>query len=192
MPDWLQSFLWLEYSTAHKTSQEFPYFAYAILKLNSTWQLDRKTFPSNPTTPRESAAARPWESAVRHVRLSQSAFSCHRRAKAFHNFGIGAVCPFSGNGAEMQRNTGYFPTESLEPSGNRLFSRSALNEGDLFRGSLNIPVNQYRCLTSEIKLYATLWVLPNNDGSLYGEFQSILCVLIPPFYKWREEDDILF
>ena len=38
----------------------------------------------------------------------------------------------------MQRNTGYFPTESLEPSGNRLFSRSALNEGDLFRGSLDI------------------------------------------------------
>ena len=36
----------------------------------------------------------------------------------------------------MQRNTGYFPTESLEPSGNRLFSRSALNEGDLFRGSI--------------------------------------------------------
>lgn len=36
----------------------------------------------------------------------------------------------------MQRNTGYFPTESLEPSGNRLFSRSALNEGYLFRGSL--------------------------------------------------------
>ena len=39
----------------------------------------------------------------------------------------------------MQRNTGYFPTESLEPSGNRLFSRSALNEGDLFRGSLVRP-----------------------------------------------------
>ena len=38
----------------------------------------------------------------------------------------------------MQRNTGYFPTESLEPSGNRLFSRSALNEGDLFRGSKDI------------------------------------------------------
>ena len=38
----------------------------------------------------------------------------------------------------MQRNTGYFPTESLEPSGNRLFSRSALNEGDLFRGSLTV------------------------------------------------------
>ena len=38
----------------------------------------------------------------------------------------------------MQRNTGYFPTESLEPSGNRLFSRSALNEGYLFRGSLEL------------------------------------------------------
>ena len=38
----------------------------------------------------------------------------------------------------MQRNTGYFPTESLEPSSNRLFSRSALNEGYLFRGSLGI------------------------------------------------------
>lgn len=37
----------------------------------------------------------------------------------------------------MQRNTGYFPTESLEPCGNRLFSRSALNEGYLFRGSLD-------------------------------------------------------
>lgn len=37
----------------------------------------------------------------------------------------------------MQRNTGYFPTESLEPCGNRLFSRSALNEGYLFRGSLS-------------------------------------------------------
>ena len=42
----------------------------------------------------------------------------------------------------MQRNTGYFPTESLEPSGNRLFSRSALNEGDLFRGSLAKAVQQ--------------------------------------------------
>lgn len=40
----------------------------------------------------------------------------------------------------MQRNTGYFPTESLEPCGNRLFSRSALNEGYLFRGSLDSPV----------------------------------------------------
>ena len=56
---------------------------------------------------------------------------------------IGAVCPFSGNGAEMQRNTGYFPTESLEPSGNRLFSRSALNEGYLFRGSLESQCSRF-------------------------------------------------
>jgi len=59
----------------------------------------------------------------------------------------------------MQRNTGYFPTESLEPSGNRLFSRSALNEGDLFRGSLIINTKLlfrgklcqliYRALTEE-------------------------------------------
>ena len=41
----------------------------------------------------------------------------------------------------MQRNTGYFPTESLEPCGNRLFSRSALNEGYLFRGSLDLLLN---------------------------------------------------
>ncbi len=49
----------------------------------------------------------------------------------------------------MQRNTGYFPTESLEPSGNRLFSRSALNEGDLFRGSL--AESQHRKKKSESK-----------------------------------------
>ncbi|WP_462371201.1 hypothetical protein, partial [Ruthenibacterium lactatiformans] len=36
----------------------------------------------------------------------------------------------------MQKFTGYFPTESLEPNENRLFSRSALNEGYLFRGSI--------------------------------------------------------
>ena len=42
----------------------------------------------------------------------------------------------------MQRNTGYFPTESLEPSGNRLFSRSALNEGYLFRGSIGYENQQ--------------------------------------------------
>ena len=47
----------------------------------------------------------------------------------------------------MQRNTGYFPTESLEPSGNRLFSRSALNEGDLFRGSLSLDMKKSACST---------------------------------------------
>lgn len=44
----------------------------------------------------------------------------------------------------MQRNTGYFPTESLEPCGNRLFSRSALNEGYLFRGSLTFMIRAER------------------------------------------------
>ena len=44
----------------------------------------------------------------------------------------------------MQRNTGYFPTESLEPCGNRPFSRSALNEGYLFRGSLEIWYNNLK------------------------------------------------
>lgn len=48
----------------------------------------------------------------------------------------------------MQRNTGYFPTESLEPSGNRLFSRSALNEGYLFRGSL-MYVNKALSVTDQ-------------------------------------------
>ena len=81
---------------------------------------------------------------------------------------------FSGNGAEMQRNTGYFPTESLEPSGNRLFSRSALNEGYLFRGSLIIPfqvrcfiggktcctVQRNDCRQSTVKKYAILCKTP--------------------------------
>jgi hypothetical protein len=51
----------------------------------------------------------------------------------------------------MQRNTGYFPTESLEPSGNRLFSRSALNEGDLFRGSLYTQI----LILKQEHIYAT-------------------------------------
>lgn len=48
----------------------------------------------------------------------------------------------------MQRNTGYFPTESLEPSINRLFSRSALNEGYLFRGSLDKSIGMISSSTS--------------------------------------------
>ena len=79
---------------------------------------------------------------------------------------IGAVCPFSGNGAEMQRNTGYFPTESLEPSSNRLFSRSALNEGYLFRGSLgNVCPNP--CLLLH------LWIVKSAHG-LYTEMLLVL------------------
>lgn len=56
----------------------------------------------------------------------------------------------------MQRNTGYFPTESLEPSGNRLFSRSALNEGYLFRGSLGISTAIKKFDFCEMKFPKTL------------------------------------
>ena len=52
----------------------------------------------------------------------------------------------------MQRNTGYFPTESLEPCGNRLFSRSALNEGYLFRGSLTSQKLASIPITRELKI----------------------------------------
>ena len=58
----------------------------------------------------------------------------------------------------MQRNTGYFPTESLEPCGNRLFSRSALNEGYLFRGSLNLSDAE------------TLQIIRNRRG------EGLLCI----------------
>ena len=63
----------------------------------------------------------------------------------------------------MQRNTGYFPTESLEPSGNRLFSRSALNEGDLFRGSLIV-----------LSKATGKWLLLND---LFGYFAACLKVI---------------
>lgn len=59
----------------------------------------------------------------------------------------------------MQRNTGYFPTESLEPSGNRLFSRSALNEGYLFRGSLIKATGQAK---SYIVVYITALQIYNQ------------------------------
>lgn len=69
----------------------------------------------------------------------------------------------------MQRNTGYFPTESLEPSGNRLFSRSALNEGYLFRGSLK----QFRSLTPRPVVHdfeaLTRWWLDNPNPLTYQQ-----------------------
>ena len=65
----------------------------------------------------------------------------------------------------MQRNTGYFPTESLEPSGNRLFSRSALNEGDLFRGSL-VCSKQYPGDTSQLS--GLVVVYENADVTIYA------------------------
>lgn len=67
----------------------------------------------------------------------------------------------------MQRNTGYFPTESLEPSGNRLFSRSALNEGDLFRGSLDSCAHKAKLIISksgELLRYDEYRVLMDTQG----------------------------
>ena len=84
----------------------------------------------------------------------------------------------------MQRNTGYFPTESLEPSGNRLFSRSALNEGDLFRGSIVIKAGfDFTEIEWEIKDTAITVRLPEakilsselkwDSFKLYHEDESI-------------------
>ena len=70
----------------------------------------------------------------------------------------------------MQRNTGYFPTESLEPCGNRLFSRSALNEGYLFRGSLIIKL-----LVLPLIVAVTLiqWV-----GIFFTQFSTVIFNLL--------------
>ena len=70
----------------------------------------------------------------------------------------------------MQRNTGYFPTESLEPSGNRLFSRSALNEGDLFRGSLSITPREKRFLFIRLTLMRLVGLAMPNTASFVGCF----------------------
>ena len=83
----------------------------------------------------------------------------------------------------MQRNTGYFPTESLEPSGNRLFSRSALNEGDLFRGSLKpyYPANG-RPSVDPVSMFKMLLV-----GYLYGiksERRLVQEVQLNIAYRW--------
>lgn len=71
----------------------------------------------------------------------------------------------------MQRNTGYFPTESLEPCGNRLFSRSALNEGYLFRGSLDL-IKECDCMKKMI--LGIVWQLMGFLGSII-----ILCSAAP-------------
>ena len=77
----------------------------------------------------------------------------------------------------MQRNTGYFPTESLEPSGNRLFSRSALNEGDLFRGSLAVLEVSKKLDVSTRFLVARILTLEAYS----------LGVMPVTFLKWREK-----
>lgn len=70
----------------------------------------------------------------------------------------------------MQRNTGYFPTESLEPCGNRLFSRSALNEGYLFRGSLagsnQSAINRYETDRSAVPYRMLIWYAQYFDVSM--------------------------
>lgn len=73
----------------------------------------------------------------------------------------------------MQRNTGYFPTESLEPSGNRLFSRSALNEGYLFRGSLGklagsnqSAINRYETYRAAVPYRMLIWYAQYFDVSM--------------------------
>ena len=78
----------------------------------------------------------------------------------------------------MQRNTGYFPTESLEPCGNRLFSRSALNEGYLFRGSLiltNVMETDYCSAIMEAVIEQDARPLKQEVGSrdlsmLFGDY----------------------
>ena len=68
----------------------------------------------------------------------------------------------------MQRNTGYFPTESLEPCGNRLFSRSALNEGYLFRGSLEYCNNVTNAAGRRVRGFLGVEVLVRNHISVFS------------------------
>lgn len=72
----------------------------------------------------------------------------------------------------MQRNTGYFPTESLEPCGNRLFSRSALNEGYLFRGSLKELESDRLIIRREYPQ-----IPPKVEYSLSDRGKSLMAVL---------------
>ena len=103
---------------------------------------------------------------------------------------IGAVCPFSGNGAEMQRNTGYFPTESLEPSGNRLFSRSALNEGYLFRGSLVMMLPVFAMLTR--LMIALVLAVPIGGFTLLGVHDESMLQFFQTWLQWRRNRGKLF
>lgn len=72
----------------------------------------------------------------------------------------------------MQRNTGYFPTESLEPCGNRLFSRSALNEGYLFRGSIKELESDRLIIRREYPQ-----IPPKVEYSLSDRGKSLMAVL---------------
>ena len=78
----------------------------------------------------------------------------------------------------MQRNTGYFPTESLEPSGNRLFSRSALNEGDLFRGSLYMSTGMGAFGALQAHTVSDKICLENSKGYKWGTIVVGVVILV--------------
>ena len=87
----------------------------------------------------------------------------------------------------MQRNTGYFPTESLEPSGNRLFSRSALNEGYLFRGSLTVRMTCERFLSKNLD-----FDLPASFGcARVTERYSVPVLPLPPAESEQRSFDFI-
>lgn len=86
----------------------------------------------------------------------------------------------------MQRNTGYFPTESLEPCGNRLFSRSALNEGYLFRGSLVLQSKGVKvCLAIsdifylEVLSHQLVYYTKKGQFNVYGTMAEAATILEP-------------
>ena len=90
----------------------------------------------------------------------------------------------------MQRNTGYFPTESLEPSGNRLFSRSALNEGDLFRGSLEshaITNVSLMCNYHGNRYIWLQWETPTEFLVINGENRYTQTLYAPDGTTYQEE-----
>lgn len=91
----------------------------------------------------------------------------------------------------MQRNTGYFPTESLEPSGNRLFSRSALNEGDLFRGSLDFEVTPHQLRHTYITNLIHSSVDPKTVQYLAGHESSKITMDIYAKVKYNRPDELV-
>lgn len=90
----------------------------------------------------------------------------------------------------MQRNTGYFPTESLEPSGNRLFSRSALNEGYLFRGSLVMMLPVFAMLTR--LMIALVLAVPIGGFTLLGVHDESMLQFFQTWLQWRRNRGKLF
>ena len=98
----------------------------------------------------------------------------------------------------MQRNTGYFPTESLEPCGNRLFSRSALNEGYLFRGSLVCKGSQCKAANAQFVLgcffissaILLIYIYSGKHGSILVTCASNQSETQKIQIDWRKNDGI--